>query len=117
MKIDDQIGDGGETYLEELQANKTSYQSGGRRDGRNDLSCNLLSGVSVCRVDVVVHCAEVGRCGDEVDVEVGIVILLEFHWVQSVTNQRRRRRQLLHQFRKVADIWGKGLTVAPFRLR
>lgn len=40
--------------------------------------------------DTIVHGPQIGRCGDEVDVVVGVIIFLELHGVEAVANKRRR---------------------------
>ena len=39
--------------------------------------------MAVGRLDVVVGCAKIGGCGDEVDVVVCVVILLELDWCEG----------------------------------
>ena len=94
---------GGETKtdLVELEADQAGDERGGGRDRGDDLAGNLLGRVAVCGRDAVVHGAEVRRSGDEVDVEVRVVILLELDRVEAVTNERRWRWKLLDQIRKV----------------
>lgn len=43
--------------------------------------------MSIGRSDTVVESSKVGSGGDEVDVEVGIVVLLEVDGVESVTSE------------------------------
>jgi len=39
--------------------------------------------VAISRGDAIVHCAKVGSGGDEVDVVIGIVILLKFYRIEA----------------------------------
>ena len=79
-----------ETDLIQLQADKTGDERSRCRDGGDDLTRNLLRRMPVCRCDAVVHRAEVRRSGDEVDMVVRIIVLLEFDRVEAVTDKRRR---------------------------
>lgn len=81
------------TYFVELQANETGRQSGSGSDSGNDLSSNLLGLVSVGKGDAVVGSSEVGGSGDEINVEVAVVVLLEVDRGQAVSSERGWRRE------------------------
>ena len=67
------------TNLVEFQAHQTRDEGSCGGDGRNDLAGNLLRRVAISGVDAVVHGTEVGSSGDEIDVVVCVIILLELH--------------------------------------
>ena len=99
--IEDEEG----TNLVQLEADESDDEGGCSGNGGNDLAGNLLGSVLVSDSDVVVHRTQVGRGGDEVDVVVRVVVLLKFHGVQAVANQRRWRWQLLHESGSVRRVW------------
>jgi len=76
--------------LVEFQTNQPRYKGSCGRNGRDDLPRNLLGRVSIGNGYVVIHSTEIGSGGDEVDMMVGIVILLEFDWSKAVSRQRGR---------------------------
>ena len=45
--------------------------------------------------DVVIHGSKVRCGGDEINMVIGVIVLLELDGVQAVADQRRGRRQLL----------------------
>ena len=57
--------------------------------------------MSVCRLDLVVLRTKVAFRGDEVDVVVGVIVLLKLDRVEAVTDERRGRWELLDQVRKI----------------
>ena len=65
--------------LVKIQTNKACDERRSSSNSRNDLARNLLCGMAVCYVDIVVHGAEIGCCGDEVDMMIGIIILFELY--------------------------------------
>ena len=67
--------------LEHFETNSTDNHSSGGGNGRNDLSGNELDLVSRNFFNAVVSGSQVGNSGDEVNVEVGIIILFEFNSV------------------------------------
>ena len=77
-----------ETNLVELQTDETGDQRCGGGDGRDDLPGDLLRCMPVGRRDVVVEGAQVRSRGDEVDMEVRVVVLLELYRGETVANER-----------------------------
>ena len=63
--------------LEDLIADNTSDHGSGGGDGRDDLTSDHLSLVAVALSDGVVAGTKVGTSVDEINVEVGVIILLE----------------------------------------
>mmetsp|Transcript_1318 Transcript_1318/g.2673 ORF Transcript_1318/g.2673 Transcript_1318/m.2673 type:complete len:233 (-) Transcript_1318:770-1468(-) len=63
--------------LAELDVHEAAHSRGGRRQSWNDLPGRHLDGVAFGGLDVVVPGAEVGGDGEEVDVVVGVVVLLK----------------------------------------
>ena len=63
--------------------------------------------MSICGCDAVVHCTQIGRRGDEVNVMVRVVVLLELDGVQAVANETRGRGELLHELSSIAGIRGR----------
>jgi hypothetical protein len=61
--------------------------------------------MAVSRVDVIVHCAKVGGSSDEVDVVVGVIVLLELNDIKPVSSQGRWSRQLLDQIWKLVLVY------------
>lgn len=88
--------------LVEFEANETRCERSRRRDGRDDLAGDLLRLVSVGRGDAVVERPEVGGRGNEVDVEIRVVVLLKIDRVKPVAGERRGRRKRLGDLRTVA---------------
>lgn len=78
--------------LVKLQADQASHERRGGRDRRDDLSGNLLGLMPTRSLDGIVHRAQVGRRSDKVDMEVGIIVFLEFDRVEAVSSKRGRRR-------------------------
>jgi hypothetical protein len=62
----------------ELEDYKTCDQGCGSSDGGDDLASNELSLVAVGKLDLVILGAQIAGGGDEVDVEVCVVVFLEF---------------------------------------
>lgn len=91
----------GWAHLVELQTNQTRDER--RRGGYcgNDLTSDLLSGMSIGDRDIVVHGTEIGCSGNEVNMMVGIVIFLEFYWVEPISCHRRWCRKSLRESGKV----------------
>lgn len=52
--------------------------------------------MSICKLNFVIFGSQVARCGDEVNVMVGIIILLELNGLQLEASQRIRRRDLIN---------------------
>ena len=65
--------------LVNFHADSTHNQGCGGCDSWNDLACNNLDLVSWSLVDLVVSCSKVGSGGHEVDVAIGVVVLLELY--------------------------------------
>ena len=63
--------------LEDLVADHAGDESGCGRDGGNDLACDHLGLVSVTLANLVVAGSQVGTGIDEVNVVVGVIVLLE----------------------------------------
>ena len=80
------------TNLVQLKTHKTYNERCRSRDGRNDLTSDLLGGIAIRRSDVVIRCAKVRSSSDKVDVIVGVIILLKFGGVEAIAGQRRRGR-------------------------
>ena len=76
------------THLVQLEAHQPSDDGRGRRDSRNDLARDLLRVMSACGLDAVVERTQVSSGGDEVDVVVGVIILLELDGRQAVACER-----------------------------
>ena len=68
-------------YLVELKADETDSKSSGSSNSRNDLSSNQLGLVLISLCDLVIGSSEVGGSSDEIDMVVGIVILLKVDWL------------------------------------
>ena len=65
------------SVLVDLVGDNAGDHGGGRGDGRNDLASDHLSLVAVALSDGIVASTKVGAGVDEVNVEVGVIILLE----------------------------------------
>ena len=78
------------TNLVQLKAYKTYNKRCRSRDGRNDLTSDLLSSIAIRRSDVVIRCAKVRSSGDKVDVIVGVIVLLELNRDEAVADQGGR---------------------------
>ena len=63
--------------LVDLVADNTSDHGRGRSDGRDNLTGNHLSLVAVTLSDLIVAGSQIRAGCDEIDVEVGVVVLLE----------------------------------------
>lgn len=77
--------------LVELEADKADSESGGGGNCRDNLASNELGLVAVRLGDLVVASTEVGRGGDEVDVVVGVVVLLKVARLETEASERRGR--------------------------
>ena len=75
-------------YLVQLKADQADDERCSGRDSGNDLARDLLGRMPVSGVDAVVHRAQVRRSSDEVDVVVGVIILLELDGRQAVACER-----------------------------
>lgn len=69
-----------------LSSNAASDHGGCGSDGRDDLSSNHLGLLLVALVDSVVASAEVGSSMNEVDVEVGVIILFELDGMEILAS-------------------------------
>jgi hypothetical protein len=87
--------------LVQFQTHQAGHEGGGRSNGRDNLPRNLLCGVSISYVDIVVHRPKIRCCSDEVDVIIGIIILLEFDRCKTIACQRRRRGQFRVKILKI----------------
>mmetsp|Transcript_37252 Transcript_37252/g.79073 ORF Transcript_37252/g.79073 Transcript_37252/m.79073 type:complete len:268 (+) Transcript_37252:370-1173(+) len=74
--------------LEKFAADQSCHHRSGGRNGRDDLACSHLHLVEIRFCDLVVPRPQIGRGGDEGDVEVAVVVLLEL-------SRREVRRGLL----------------------
>ena len=93
--------------LVQLKVDQTSHERRCRRDGRDDLASNELGLVAVSLLDLVVLRAEVAGRRDEVDVVVGIIILLKLDRRELESCQRLGVRDLgcdLLKFRIVPKV-------------
>lgn len=63
--------------LVHFERDESHYHSGGGGYGRYDATGNQFALVLVCRADAVVVCSQVAAGGDEVHVEVCVVVLLK----------------------------------------
>lgn len=75
------------TYFVQFQADKAGDEGSRRGNGWDNLTRNLLGSVSIGRVDIVVHSPQIRCRGDEVDVEVGVVVFLELNWCETISYQ------------------------------
>lgn len=76
--------------LVEFEANQTSYQRRCGSNGWNNLSSNLLGGVSISDVDAIVKSSQVRSGSDKIDVMVRIIVLLKFDRIKAVSSKGRR---------------------------
>lgn len=93
------------THLVELENGKSTDDGRGRNERGDDFSGDLLRLVLVGSGDAVVGRPQVGGSVDEVDVEVGVVVLLEVDRGKSVASERRRRRERLDDLGSTGRIW------------
>lgn len=77
--------------LVKFQANQTDGESSGSCDGRDNLACNEFGLMLVGRGNTIVSGTQVGSGGDEVNVVVRVIILLEVNGLKSETSQRSGR--------------------------
>lgn len=77
--------------LVKFQANQTDSESSGSSDGRDNLARNEFGLMPVGKGDAIVTGTQVGSGGDEVNVVVRIIILLEVNGLKSETSERSRR--------------------------
>ena len=78
------------TNLVQLKTHKTYNKRCRGRDGRNDLTSDLLGSIAIRRSDVVIRCAKVRSSGDKVDVIVGVIVLLELNGNEAVADEGGR---------------------------
>lgn len=91
--------------LVQLETDEADDERRRRGDRGDDLARDLLRRVTVGGVDAVVHRAEVGGGGDEVDMVVGVVVLLEVDRVQAVPGEGRRRWELVREIDGVVTVF------------
>jgi hypothetical protein len=72
-------------HLVQLETNKPGDEGCRRRNSRDNFARNLLGGVAVRRVNVIIHCPQIGRSGDVIDMVIGVIVLLELSGSQTVT--------------------------------
>ena len=73
------------SVLVNLVADNASDHGSGRGDGRNNFAGNHFCLIAVTLSDLVVASAKVRTCGDKVNVEVRVIVLLEICSGQSVS--------------------------------
>ena len=76
------------THLVQLKADKTGNKRRRSRNGGDDLARDLLRSVTVRGVNAVVERTQVRRGGDEINVVVRVVVLLELYRGETVANER-----------------------------
>ena len=77
--------------LVELQGDQTGDQAGGGGDGGDDPAGDPLGLESVCGGDGIVCCSEIAAGNDEVNVTVGVIILLKLQRSDSNSSRFERR--------------------------
>lgn len=92
------------THLVQFEANETSSQRCGGGDGGNDFPGDLLRVVTISDGDSVVHGPQIGSSGDEVHVEIGVVVLLERGGNHPVSHEGRRRRKSRRNRREIVVV-------------
>ena len=70
--------------LENFSRDRSSYHSRGSRDGWDNLACNHLSLMSVTVGDLVVRGSQVCTRVYEVNMKVGVIVLLKLSWSEIV---------------------------------
>lgn len=84
------------SYLVELKANQTGNKCCGGCNSWNDLSSNKLGLVAISRSNTVVDGTQIGCGGDEINVEVGVIVFLKL-------GRRKTETSKAGGFRKVFD--------------
>src|SRR5699024_9789327 len=64
----------------ELEENETRNQSGGGGNCRDNSASDQLALVTISGSNFVVFGTKIGGCHDEVDVIIGVIVLLKFNW-------------------------------------
>ncbi|KAI6759397.1 hypothetical protein HG530_010077 [Fusarium avenaceum] len=86
--------------LEQFKHHQSGNQCGSSSNSWDDLASDELGLVSISRLDLVVLCSQVTTSGNEIDVMVGVIILLEVNRDQLESRQRagrwKTRSQLLN---------------------
>lgn len=77
--------------LVKFQANQTDSESSGCSDGRDNLSRDEFGLMPIGKGDAIVSGTQVGSGGDEVNVVIRVIILLEVNRLKSETSERSRR--------------------------
>jgi hypothetical protein len=80
----------GKTNLVKLETHQAYDERRRCSNGRYDFTSNLLRGMAVSGIDAVVHRTKVGSGGDEVDMIVCVIVLLELDRVEAIANERGR---------------------------
>lgn len=73
------------THLVEFQANQTSHKRCSRGDGGDNLPSDLFGSVAIGYGNAVIHCAKVRGGSNEVNVMVGVIILLKVYRCETVS--------------------------------
>lgn len=95
--------------LVELKNDQSGDKSGSGCDGGDDLSGDELGLMSICEFDLVVLSSQIACCSDEINVMVGIVVLLEFDRLKFESGQCLRLGKLvldLLEFAFIAEVRG-----------
>lgn len=74
-------------YLVKLKADQSSNKRGSGCDSWNDLASDKLCLVTISRSDTIVYSTQVGCSSDEIDVEIAIIVFLEFSRCQTETSK------------------------------
>ena len=75
--------------LVEFQTDKPGDKGGRSRNGRNNFARDLLSAVSICSVNAIIHCTKIRCCSNKINVVVGVIVFLKLARAQAITSQRR----------------------------
>lgn len=90
--------------LVKLEDDQTCHQSRGGGNGRNDLASNKLGLVSIGLFNLVILGAQVACGGDEVNVMICVIVLLEFNGCELEASHLASRRQVLCDILKLVTV-------------
>lgn len=73
----------GKNCLQELDCNQSRDNASCSGDSRNDLAGDQLASQAIRGCNIVVFCTQIARRGDEVHMEVTVVILLKLDHIYA----------------------------------